>query len=313
MKKISRPHVRTFGSPRLRLALLAAAAAVPLLLGARAQAAVTLVMQRGADAPSTLYVDGDKMRMENPTGRERTVIIDAAGKRLMMVNDDAKTYTEITEADMKRFGEMIAQRRAMMEEKMKTMPPEQRKKMEAMMGGLTGTKDGKPRELKFDRLGQKKTINGFSCDMYRVLEAGTPKEEDCLAPWSASLLQRSDFAGLRKFAEQMAKDSGAAGAGSQQMFEQFDKYPGFPVSRHPLDPANQPDEQLKSLKRGSIPATTFAVPAGFTKTASPMMGGGMGGPGHPMPSDAEGARSAAAARSEGVRAAASPPVRSNQI
>ena len=270
------------------IAALATVAAAPLLvvlMGGHAQAAVTLVMQRGASATSTLYVDGDKMRMENAgTGPAHTVIIDAAGKRMLMVNDAEKSYTEVTEADMKRFGEMMTARRAEMAEKMKSLPPEQRKRMEKMMGGA----DAKPPELKFERLGAKKTVNGFSCDMYRVLEDGKPKEEDCIASWSSSVLQRSDFAGLRKFAEDMAKETGAMGGGGRQMFEQFDKYPGFPVTRHPLDPSEHDDEQLKSVKRGSIPAASFAVPTGFTKKASPMGAFGAGGPhgpgpGHPMP------------------------------
>jgi hypothetical protein len=261
------------------LTLLAVLAA-PALLAGRAQAGVTIVMQRGADATSTLYVDGDKMRMENPVSqKEHTVVIDAAAKRMLMINDAEKSYSEVTEADMKRFGEMMKARRAEMQEHMKSMPPDQRKHMEEMMGGGGAAK---PHELKFEKLGQKKTVNGFSCEMYRVTDNGDPKEEDCLAPWSAGILQRSDFAGLRKFAEDMAKESGAMGpGGGGRTFEQFDKYPGFPVTRHPLEPGQHEDEQLKSVKRGSIPASTFAVPAGYKKTESPM--GAMGGGGMHRP------------------------------
>jgi hypothetical protein len=265
--------------PTLRRSVtLSAALVATLVLAGRAQAGVTLVMQRGSDTTSTLYVDGDKMRMENPGGKERVVIIDAAGKRMIMVNEAEKTYSEVTEADMKRFGEMMKQQRAAMAERMKTMPPEQRKHMEQIMGA----QNANPPELKFEKMGSKKSVNGFSCEMYRVLEDGTPKEEDCLSPWSSSLLQRSDFLALRKFAEEMAKDSGMMGPG-RQMFEQFDKYPGFPVTRHPLEPGPtgvREDEQLKSVKRGSIPASTFAAPAGYTKTQSPMgaFGGGAARP-----------------------------------
>jgi hypothetical protein len=269
---------------RLRLATLAIAVAVPTLAAARAEAGVTMVMQRGADAQSTLYIDGDKLRMETPGGPQRTVVIDAASKRISMINDEAKTYMEFTEADMKRVGAMATARCAEMREKTKSMPDEQRKRVEGMMGALCAAKDAKAPELKFEKLGQKKSVNGFSCEMYRVVENGKGKEEDCLAPWSANLLQRSDFAGLRKFAEEMAKDSGAmAPGGASQTFEQFDKYPGFPVSRHPLEAGPMgmgPDEQLKSIKRGPIAADKFAVPAGYKKTEIPMGGPGGGGMGH---------------------------------
>jgi len=276
---------RSFGWSLSRLAVLAVVLAAPLLASGRAQAGVTLVMQRGTDPTSTLYVDGDKMRMENPKStNERTVIIDAAAKKMMMIDDTAKTYTEITQADMERFGEMMKGMRAQMEERMKNMPPEQRKKMAPMMGAAGGA-DAKAPELKFEKAGGKKTINGFSCDMYKVLEDGKPKEEDCIAPWSSSILTRADFAGLRKFAEDMAKTMGSmAGAGSKNTFQQFDKYPGFPVSRHPLDPAEHEDEVLKSVKRGSIASSMFAIPAGYTKKELPMPGMmGGGGPHHGMP------------------------------
>ena len=257
--------ISTLSSISHRFTLLAVTAAS--LLSGRAQAGVTVVMQRGAAATSTLYIEGDKMRAENPgaTNRPTIVIIDAAGKRFFMINEAEKTYFVMTEADMKA-------RRAEMDERVKSLPPEQRKRIEQMMGGAPGEKSP---ELKFERTGEKKTINGFACDVYHVLEGSTPKEEDCLASWSAKILQRSDFAGLRKFAEDMAKDVGVAG---RQMFQQFDKYPGFPVLRHPLEPGQHEDEELKSVKRGSIPAEMFAVPAGFTKKESPM---GMGPGGRP--------------------------------
>ena len=275
------PSTPRQSSPRRARLVVLVTAAVPLLLGARAEAGVTLVIQRGADEPSTLYVEGDKMRMENPGAATRaTVIINAATKRMTIVNEADKSYSEITPEDMKRFRDQLESRRAQMEEQMKTMPPEQRKRIEEALGpkGTAGAAAKMP-VLKFERTGEKKTINGFACDTYHVLEDGTPKEEDCIAPWSPKVLQRSDFAGLRQFAEEMAKSSGTMSpGGGRQMFEQFDKYPGFPVLRHPLDPGHHDDEQLKSVKRGSIPAANFTPPPGFVKKDLPMGGMHAGGP-----------------------------------
>jgi hypothetical protein len=280
MSKVSRSNGKP--SPRLRLILLAAVVAAPLLASARAHAGVTLVMQRGKDPDSTLYVDGDKMRMENPkSSGERTVVIDAAARHMLIINDAERSYSEMTEADLDRAASMIASRRAMMQEQFKSMPPEQRARMEKMMGGA----DDKPHALKFEKMGGKKTISGFACEMYRVTDDGQPKEEDCIAPWSAAVLTRADFAGLRKFSEDMAKKLGVMAGPRNRIFEQFDKFPGFPVVRHSLEPGQGEDEQLKSVKRGSIPASMFEVPAGYTKKPSPfesMMGGGGPHGGRPM-------------------------------
>jgi hypothetical protein len=264
-----------------RLVLLAAVVAAPLLASGRAHAGVTIVTQHGADQPSTLYLDGDKMRAESSkTANERTVIIDAANKKFVTINDAEKSYMEVTQADMERMAGFIASQRAAAEERMKSLPPEQRKKYEQMMGG------GKPHDFKFEKMGGKKTINGFSCEMYKILEDGTPKEEVCLTPWSSSTISRADFAGIVKFSQDMQKSLGAmaGGAKNNNPFDQFEKAPGFPVLRHDLEPGHE-DEVVKSIKRGSVPASAFTVPAGYTKKdpMGGMMGGGRPHRGMPTP------------------------------
>jgi hypothetical protein len=280
------PILRSFSprslSPRARVPLAVALAAATLAAGGRARAGVTVVMQRGTDPATTMYLEGDHARIENvnrgPQGT--TVIIDAAAKTIEMVNDANKTYSEVTEEDMKRMRARVDSMKPQLEAAMKNMPPEQRKLIEDKLASLNaGSTPVKPRDYKFEKLGQKKSINGISCETYRVLEDGKPHEEDCISPWSAGLVQKSDLEGLRKFGEEMAKDfTGSANGGQHDIFAHMDKYPGIPVSRVPLedDGSRGPEEQIKSVKRGSIAGAKFVVPAGYTKKELPM--GGMGGP-----------------------------------
>jgi hypothetical protein len=252
------------------------------LFGGVAHAGITMVVLRGAPATatqSTLYLDGDRIRVEGSgkPSHETNVIVDAGAKKMIMINVSEKSYMELTESDMKKMRTQVDAMRAQAAERMKNLPPEQRKQMEKMMAGM-GAPDGKLPKVTFQSMGQTKTVNGFSCEMYRILRDGVAKEEDCVSPWSAKVLQKGDFEGFRKFAEEMAKEMGGAGGGQRDMFEQFDKFPGLPITRHMLDGGE--DEEIKSIKRGSIPASQFAVPAGYTKKEMPTMGGpGMGGPG----------------------------------
>ncbi|HVZ70996.1 MAG TPA: DUF4412 domain-containing protein [Polyangia bacterium] len=277
MKKTTKP---------LGLTSLALAAATFLSAGA-ARAAVTIVIQRGqapATTQSTLYLDGDRMRVEGvsgPTNHDANVIVDGAAKKMTVLNAAEKSYMEITEEDMKMMRARVDAMRAQAEERMKNMPPEQRKQMEAMMAkmGAPAAGDDKPVKLEFKATGEKKTVNGFACEMYKVVRDGAVKEEDCISPWSAKVLQKSDLEGFRKFAENMAKSLGPMGHGAQnEMLDRLDKFPGLPITRHVLD--GGPDEEIKSVKRGAIAASNFTVPAGYTKKELPM-GGPMGGPGGP--------------------------------
>src|SRR4051812_14870779 len=94
------------------LTFAALLAAPPLLAPAIARGAVTIIVQHGKQAPSTIYADGDHLRMDlNPeavaaataaggkgaagAGRGTGfVIVDAAARKITMVNDRDKSFTE---------------------------------------------------------------------------------------------------------------------------------------------------------------------------------------------------------------------------
>ena len=253
--------------------------AAPLAFTGAAHAAVTIVVQHGTSPPSTIYADGNRLRMDlnHETGAPAAkpgeprgtgfVVIDAGTRKMMMVNDRDKTYTELTEEDMKRAKAQMQGLRGQLAERMKNATPEQRARMEAMMGpaGAAQLNDQKPHEWKFEALGEKKTINGFACQMYRGLLDGKPHEEDCISPWSAGLVKRSEFAGLEKFGESINQDLGIGpGAGGMPLFHQ---YPGFPISRVVLDAAGArgEEQQVKSIKPGALAPGLFAPPAGYTQ------------------------------------------------
>jgi hypothetical protein len=265
--------------PRRKAFVVVVTVGLAVTASAGAQAAVTVVYQRGSASEATIYADGDRARIENPEREAQmtSVIIDATGKKMTLIDDRAKTYVEVTEEDLKRIRGQMAGMRAQLQERMKTMPPEQRKKMEEAMsqmgaggGAGAGGEPAKPptHTWKFEALGQKKTVNGIACQMYKVIRDGKPHEEDCISPWSAGLVKKSDFEGLRKFGEEMASGMGVSGAKhSNQIFEGIDRYPGVPITRVTLndDGSRGEEEQIKSIKRDAIPASRFATPAGYTK------------------------------------------------
>jgi hypothetical protein len=285
-------------SNRALLVVAAGATLLSSLPAATAGAALTIVVQNGATtAPNTLYLDGKRMRVDgaHEGGHEASMIMDGAGKRMIIINEKEKTFSEITQEDMKKMRARVDVMRAQAAERMKSLPPEQRKQMEKLMGGMGGGPAAKEKDFKFEKMGEKKTINGFSCEMYRIVVDGKPAAEDCVSPWSAGIIKMSDFEGLREFAESMMQGLGG-NQPEQNWFmlkKRFDQFPGFPVTRVVIEPdgKRRPQEEVKSVKRGSIDAAKFTPPAGFTKTPSPFeqMGGGgpPGGPRHggpgPMP------------------------------
>jgi hypothetical protein len=101
-----------------------------------------------------------------------------------------------------------------------------------------------------------------------VLLDGKLHEEDCILPWSSKLLKKSDFAGIEQLAQTMTEAVGVSQSGGIPL---LNKYPGLPISRVPITPdgARGDEEQVKSIKQGSVPAGSFTVPAGYTKKPLP--------------------------------------------
>src|SRR5688572_24108489 len=180
-------------------------AAVLLLTSFGASAAVRLTYERkkaGASAPepgaATITVDGERIRMEGMTsgqraGRSSAMIVDAAAKKMIMLDAEKKAYREITEADAKQMKERMDGARAQMAERMKNVPPEHRKQAEEMMARMGGGgPGGEAPEVKYEALGTKKKIAGFACEMYRVQVGARSSSESCFAPWSSNLITKAE-------------------------------------------------------------------------------------------------------------------------
>jgi hypothetical protein len=211
-----------------------------LLVASSAQAGVTIVAT-GPRGDTTISLEGDHARVESPSRGPRggVVIIDAATKKVTMVNDTEKSYMELTEADRQRLRSQVGAMREQMKARLQNLPPEQRKKAEQMLGGLGGEEAGnKPPASTFEPMGGKKTINGFACETYRRFEDGKLREELCVAPWSASTVQKRDFDAIQEFAKGFMQDLGG-GRPSGRLLGALDLYPGLPISRVPIDDKGQ--------------------------------------------------------------------------
>jgi hypothetical protein len=268
-----------------------AVASVLLLTSVSAQAALKLTYERkkagdtGAPGVGTITADAEHVRIEGlaagrAAGRGGTVILDGAGKKMLMLEPEKKAYREMTEADFQKMKEQRDSMRAQMAERLKTMPPERRKQAEEMMSRFGGGPNGPDLDIKYTPLGTKKKVNGFACEMYKVEMGPRTGSEACYSPWTSGLITKAEVAQFKKLSAELEKTFGVMGAAAQ-----WGKAPGVAVEQTFYGPDGKTVEwthTLKSVTRTDVPAAEFQVPAGYTKEESPMMGRGMGrGPGGP--------------------------------
>lgn len=260
-----------------RFLTFATLAAAPLALTVSLAAADgVLITERTTSSDGkveTNQVQLDKDHMRAQSGEKQTVVFDNTKQVLWMVNDQTKTYREMTKADVDRMGGQMSEAMAQMQERMKNMPPEQRARIEEMMKGRgMGMAGGAAGKTEYKKVGSDK-VGKWTCDKYEGTRNGEKVSELCTVEPSALGLTPADLAVTREMANffksmmpQNADRIFAIGSAEAQ------GYSGVPVRRVSFSNGKAQDvHELVSITRQPFPASTWEVPAGYEK--QPLMGG----------------------------------------
>ncbi len=263
----------------MRLFSKSLAPCVALGLIASAHAGVIVTLQ-GEKDHSTVYVEGNKMRVDSEpaSGKKSTMIFDGDQQKMLLIDPEKKTYSEITPQAVKG---VQAQARQRAQEQMAKLSPEQRKQMEQMMTPeqrkqmqdlISGRSqaEAKQADIKWARTGAKQTVAGFPCEGFKELKDGKVDAEGCYIPWSAGAVTKADLAPVHKLQEFMTQAGLNVPQPGLSNFMRLEEGPGFPGSWERVSDTGQKEhkESVSSVRRGGVSSDKFQLPAGYTKTDS---------------------------------------------
>ena len=233
-----------------RIAVLTCAAVLPILAGAEEMTIVSKVtLNQGATSTSTQYLGAQKIRT---TDGENDTIVDVAGGMYTVINHKKKEYYQFTRDEMMAA---MAKFEQQMSGPMGGM-------MEKMMGGKVG-------EVNVQK-GAARKVAGYDCTAYTVTLGENMRYELCAA--EALAIPASYYDALKGPYSMM----GPMGRRFVKVFEEMKKIKGVPVAMNgnvsvmsiKMNMASEATE----IKRGAIPESAFAVPAGYKKKDSPFKG-----------------------------------------
>jgi hypothetical protein len=206
----------------------------------------TVSVGKGTPSTSTQYLSTGRVRVSNP---ESDTILDAGTGRVVVVNHKKKEYFEFTREEMAAAMQQF-------EAQMQQAGP----LMEKMMGGQVG-------EVTVKKLGTSRKVAGYDCDEYTVAMGENLRYDVCAAPGLAPPTHyydalRSPFAAM-----------GPAGRRFEKVFDEMKKIKGFPVAMNSNIKIMMVKSETKSeatdIKKGPIPDSAFAIPAGYKKKDAP--------------------------------------------
>jgi Domain of unknown function (DUF4412) len=264
--------------------LIVAGLASVLLAGpAAAGTVITMtVTGQGSAKPEThrMLIGERHVRMEFDGG---AAVYDGRTDVLRVDDHGAKTYFEMTAETMAAVQGQIGQMpdmQAMMREQLAGLPDDQRRQIEAMLSRQQQAMPAVPKSVVYRKSGASARVGKWSCDNYERLADGQKTAELCLAGAGALSIPAADLETLARMSRRMARQPAGgrttAGAMAELDYDALVKAAGqatFPIRTVEFH-GGRPSvtSTVTDIERRDLPASLFAVPAGYTQERLPGMG-----------------------------------------
>jgi hypothetical protein len=210
----------------------------------------------GQTMQARMQLDRTHVRTEmRERGQQMVVTFDSGAGVMRMIDDRNRTYTEITEADLKQMADMMKQiggGRGIPGLGGRGIP------------GMPGTGPA-PERTTYKRTGAGK-VGQWACTTYDGFRGSEKVAEVCAAEAGLDLTA-ADFQVVQRLADMM-RSMNPQGVDQMATYGTVEAqgFAGFPVRRVNFR-NGKPDSttELTELRREAIPATVFAAPTGYKK------------------------------------------------
>lgn len=231
-------------------------------------------LEHKGSSTSKAYVDRDRMRVETSDKEaERVFIFRQDKERFWLIDNKDKTYTEMTKQDLQKMKQQLDSAMALMQEKMKDMPPEQRKMMEQMMQGKMSAAMPEAPKIVYKKVASGEKINQWMCDKYAGSAAGKDKEEIWTTDWQQVGMTEADLKviqGMGEFFAEFAKNMPFLSKVGSKEWEKEHGYAGFPIrTLHYSGTQVRSKMEIKEIRRQDFATSLFELPGGLQKKATP--------------------------------------------
>lgn len=256
-----------------RFGVIAAVVSVGGALAAAQDLTIVSKVSRDGGPPETTtsYLSSERMRMAHGEGRE--AMVDYKLGQMISIDSKKKTYSVMTQKDMDDFATKMHERMDSPEmrkarEAMKDLPPEQRKAIEGFGAGL----------FEVEKEGTSRKIAGYSCENWTISMGKISRSEECLTSELKFPAQMFDmYKHYMESMRAMMTSMGGMGVDFTKMSEQFKKLKGYPLAvTTTVDIMGHKSvtvSEVVEVKKGSIPASAWEIPADYTKVDSPLARG----------------------------------------
>jgi hypothetical protein len=208
---------------------------------------------------TTSYLGSDHVRIASGGGRE--TLIDLKSGIITTIDNNKKTWYQVTRQDMEEMSKKV-------EERMNS--PEQKKRMEAMQG-VTGNIAN---SIEVKKTGTTRKIAGYKCEEWLVTASTVTTTKECVT--TDLKYPEHAFDTYKAFTQKLASSMSAMQPArvGEGMVDKMKAIKGYPIATSMtvdfMGNKRTTESEVTGVKRGSIPASAWEVPAGYAKIDNPM-------------------------------------------
>ena len=209
----------------------------------------------------TNYISSDHVRTSDASGTD--LIIDLKSGVMTNINDQKRTYYVVTKQDMENMQAKMTER----------MNDPKMKQAMAMMQGMSSSMSSST-EVK--KTGVTRKVAGYACDEWVITMGAMMTLKECVT--SDLKYPVHSWQALAEFSDSMRKSMSGVGPSAKagaDLAEKMKSIKGFPVATSTTVDAGvaktTTTSEVSEVRRTPILASTWDVPAGFTKVENPMM------------------------------------------
>jgi hypothetical protein len=210
---------------------------------------------------STVYVNGQKVRMDAPLTHDKTgyAVVDLAKGTTWLIVPDEKRYIEWSMEDAKAMADKMSQVQKMLKERMAQLPPDQRKQAEEMLKNMQTTDgDAPPPPVQLTPLDKTQTINGMQSSAFEAKDG-----DATVVGWVTQ--DQPDLAKALLDVSTRMEQMTPPNMRKPTVRTAFQNK-GFPVLVQTVEGDRYRTEEVVKIEKKPVSADLFVIPTDYAKT-----------------------------------------------
>ena len=225
------------------------------------------VNDNGKRHQQTAIIDNGRVLIGTHGDQPQQLLFDASRNQFILIRHDRRGYVVIDQPTVQRYASQATELRDSINQNLSTEQQQQLAGVFESFGLGDISLQAQPETARqYIRTGDRRSVNGYPCEVYRISQGSTPESVVCTISQAALRLPGDDYQALRSMYEQSSQIAAHARNLPLKLIETLPdlggrEITGLPVAYTSL--AHNITVAVRGMRQGEARPASLQVPAGY--------------------------------------------------